>query len=104
MISGRQAWGILVAGIVGYEVLCADDDLLSAVVDEWLVTRPVLTRAVIAAVSLHLANLLPWYADVLSKRLWREVYEFGQSAKGNLWFTNWATTRTVEGLSTLRAR
>jgi len=74
MISGKQAWAILAAGIITYEVLCDEDQLLSVVVDEWLVTHPLATRAVIAAVSLHLANILPWYADPIGKRLWKTIF------------------------------
>jgi len=49
-------------------------------VDEWLVSRPVLTRAIIAALALHLGNMLPVRYDVVSlgffvmrkaKRNWR---------------------------------
>lgn len=56
MISGKQAWGVMAAAIVAYELACDDDQLLSVVVDDWLVTRPVTTRLVIAAVAGHLAN------------------------------------------------
>ena len=48
--------------------------------DGWLDCRPLLTRAVIAALALHLGNLLPARYDVVSlgffamrkaKRCWR---------------------------------
>jgi hypothetical protein len=37
---------------------CKDSELLSEGVDEWLTCRPLLTRAVIAAMALHLANAI----------------------------------------------
>jgi hypothetical protein len=57
-LNARQAWAVLAAGVVGYEVACKDGQLLSEGVDEWLVSRPILTRAVIAALALHLGNAL----------------------------------------------
>lgn len=65
-ITGKQAWAIMAAGIIAYEFSCSEDQLLSVIVDEWLITHPILTRAVIAAVSLHLINGLPAYADPLA--------------------------------------
>lgn len=73
-ISGKQAWAILTGGIVVYEITCDEDQLLSVIVDEWLISHPLLTRVAIGAVSLHLANLLPWYADPLGKRLWKKIF------------------------------
>jgi hypothetical protein len=35
-------------------------------VDEWLVSKPILTRAAIAAVALHLGNAVPKRYDVVS--------------------------------------
>ena len=49
--------------IVAYEIACDDDELLSVVVDGWLVSHPVLTRVVIGSVAGHLGNLLPTWGD-----------------------------------------
>ena len=70
---GEQAWAVLAAGIVGYEIACNENELLSVAVDRWLVSRPVVTRVVIAVVALHLLNVLPYYADPLGKRAWRAI-------------------------------
>lgn len=72
--NGKQAWAILAALIISYEIVCESDQLLSVVVDEWLETHPVLTRVIIGGVALHLLNSLPWYADPLGKRLWRTIF------------------------------
>jgi hypothetical protein len=74
MISGRQAWAAMAVGIVIYEVRADEGQLLSEIVDEWLESHPVLTRAAVGAVALHLLNLLPWYADPLGKRLWKRIF------------------------------
>ena len=65
-MNARQAWALLAAGVLGYEVVCRDGQLLSECVDEWLMSRPILTRAVIAALALHLGNALPARYDVVS--------------------------------------
>ena len=65
-MNARQAWALLAAGVVGYEVACRDGQLLSEGVDEWLLSRPVLTRTVIAALALHLGNAVPERYDVVS--------------------------------------
>jgi hypothetical protein len=43
-MNARQAWALMAAGVLGYEVVCKDGQLLSECVDEWLVSRPILTR------------------------------------------------------------
>ena len=65
-MNAKQAWALLAAGVLSYEIYCKDGELLSECVDKWLVCKPVLTRAVIAALSLHLANALPARYDVVS--------------------------------------
>jgi hypothetical protein len=65
-MNARQAWALLAAGVIGYEVACKEGQLLSQCVDEWLSSRPILTRAAIAALALHLGNALPERYDVVS--------------------------------------
>jgi hypothetical protein len=65
-INARQAWALIAAGVLGYEVVCKDGQLLSQCVDEWLVSKPILTRAAIAALALHLGNAVPERFDVVS--------------------------------------
>lgn len=65
-MTGRQAWALMAAGIVTYEVFAARQgagQLLSEVCDEWLVSHPVTTRAIVAGVALHLINGLPTAVD-----------------------------------------
>lgn len=57
-ITGKHAWAILAGLIVAYEFAAEEEQLLSSVVDEWLEGRPIITRAVILALALHLANCI----------------------------------------------
>jgi hypothetical protein len=65
-MNARQAWALIAAGVLGYEVVCKDGQLLSQCVDEWLISKPILTRAAIAALALHLGNAVPQRYDVVS--------------------------------------
>ncbi|MFL0295153.1 hypothetical protein ACJH6J_29615 [Mycobacterium sp. SMC-18] len=65
-MSAKQAWAILTAGVLSYEIACRDGQLLSEGVDDWLISRPILTRAAIAAMALHLGNAVPKRYDVVS--------------------------------------
>jgi hypothetical protein len=35
-MNAKQAWALLAAGVLGYEVVCKDGQLLSECVDEWV--------------------------------------------------------------------
>jgi len=65
-MNAKQAWAILTAGVLSYEIACREGQLLSEGVDEWLISRPILTRAAIAAMALHLGNAVPKHYDVVS--------------------------------------
>jgi hypothetical protein len=66
-MNARQAWVLLAAGVLGYDVVCKDGQLPSECVDEWLIARPILTRAAIATLALHLGNAVPERYDVVSQ-------------------------------------
>jgi len=52
-------------GVLGYEVVCKEGQLLSEWVDEWLVSQPIMTRAAITALdAFHLGNAIPERYDV----------------------------------------
>lgn len=65
-MNAKHAWALLAAGVLGYEIACKDGQLLSECVDQWLAARPILTRAAIAALALHLGNAVPKRYDVVS--------------------------------------
>lgn len=60
------AWLILVSAIVGYEVACPRDELLSRAWDRYLELWPILARLVPVIVALHLINVLPRWCDPLA--------------------------------------
>ena len=84
VFRGEHAWAVLAVGVIGYEVACDDEELLSVAVDRWLISHPFITRTAIAAVSLHLLNLMPWWADALSQRLWKKIFGAVKSRKVNV--------------------
>ena len=65
-MSAKQAWGVIAAGVLAYELACNDGELLSEGVDDWVTSRPMLTRTVIAALALHLGNAVPPRFDPVS--------------------------------------
>lgn len=65
-MNAKQAWALIAAGVLSYELYCQDGELLSECVDGWLRSRPILTRAVIAALALHLGNAVPVRYDIVS--------------------------------------
>jgi hypothetical protein len=62
----KQAWVKLTAGLLSYESACRDGQLPSETVGERLISQPVLTRAAITAMTLHLGNAIPKRYDVVS--------------------------------------
>ena len=52
-INAKQAWGVIAAGVLAYELACNEGELLSEGVDDWMATKPILTRTLIAALALH---------------------------------------------------
>jgi hypothetical protein len=65
-VNAKQAWGVLAAGVLAYELVCKEGELLSEGVDDWVATKPILTRTVIAALALHLGNAVPSRFDPIS--------------------------------------
>jgi len=65
-MNAKQAWGVIAAGVLAYELACNEGELLSEGVDDWVATKPILTRAVIAALALHLGNAVPTRFDPVS--------------------------------------
>ncbi len=63
MRAGDIAWCAIGAGVLTYEVLAPEDELLSESVDRALLRRPTITRIAITLVACHLLNLLPTWAD-----------------------------------------
>uniref|UniRef100_UPI003F58BABB DUF7427 family protein n=1 Tax=Tsukamurella tyrosinosolvens TaxID=57704 RepID=UPI003F58BABB len=58
-MNSKHAWGVLGAYVVGWELHAARRGLplLSEIIDEWLVSHPVLTYGTIFLLAAHLANV-----------------------------------------------
>ncbi|OBJ50623.1 DUF7427 family protein [Mycobacterium asiaticum] len=63
MRPAHKALVALASGALTYNLLADDHETISEGVDELLTTHPVLTRAVIAMLALHLANAVAEKAD-----------------------------------------
>lgn len=58
-LTAGNGWRVIVAGVLAYEVLCVEEELLSRGMDRLLERHPVWPRAVVLLVALHLVNFLP---------------------------------------------
>ena len=58
-VTGEIAWAAMGLGIVAYEIVAPDDQLLSEAVDRFLLKHPHITRAAIVLIAAHLLNLIP---------------------------------------------
>lgn len=63
--TGEKAWAALGLVIVVYEIVAPPNELLSEVVDRFLIKHPVVTRIVVAGIALHLLNMIPDRFDPL---------------------------------------
>lgn len=63
MRPSDRAWIVLGAGVVAWDTSCGDGNTLSEAADAYLLSHPWLTRAVVAAVALHLTNAVPQTLD-----------------------------------------
>lgn len=66
MRASDKAWLTLAAGVVVWDVACPRGEMLSEASARYATARPVLSRAVIGYVAIHLMHLLPPRCDPLS--------------------------------------
>lgn len=62
-MTAKHGWALIIGGVLVYEVLCAEGELLSEGVDKAIDKHPILTRAAVLIVAGHLANLIPQSVD-----------------------------------------
>lgn len=62
-LRARDAWLILVAHIVLYEIACPLGQTYSEEADRWIEAHPVRTRILVLLVALHLINAIPSRVD-----------------------------------------
>lgn len=57
------AWTALATGVVIWDVVCEDDEMLSEASARYAKRHPVLAYVVIGSVAAHLVNRIPKWAD-----------------------------------------
>lgn len=67
ILTAGRGWKALLTAIAVYEVLCAEDELLSRGFDRLMVKHPVWPRIIVLAFALHLINWIPQRVDPVSK-------------------------------------
>lgn len=99
----KQVWAAIFVSVLIYNSTAEDGDLLSEQVDRWLETHPILTRATIAVLAAHLANLVSPQYDVISfgfmavrKVGWRQRSARWTVAKGAIAGGACATSTSVK--------
>lgn len=65
MRPADKAWVVLGLGILVYNVMAMDDELMSEAADRYLKFHPWLTRVIVGLVAAHLCNVLPRRLDPL---------------------------------------
>lgn len=58
-LTANRAWGVIGIGVLLYEIVANDGELLSEGADRALEAHPILTRLGVVVVALHLINALP---------------------------------------------
>lgn len=65
-LTAGKGWTTLVGSILVYEIVCAEDELLSRGLDRLMERHPVWPRIAVLAVAFHLINWLPERFDPVS--------------------------------------
>jgi len=65
-LTASNGWKGLIAAVAVYEVVCAEEELLSRGLDRLMARHPVWPRAAVLVVALHLINWLPARFDPLA--------------------------------------
>lgn len=58
-LTASTGWKAIVAGVLAYEALCVEEELLSRGFDRLLERHPVWPRIAVIVVALHLINFFP---------------------------------------------
>lgn len=59
LAPGELAWATLGLGVVAYNSLTSDGQMLSEQADRWVERHPILTRTIVGVVAAHVANAAP---------------------------------------------
>ena len=64
-LNAANGWKTVLAVVIAYEAICAEEELLSRGMDRLLVAHPVWPRIAVLVVAFHLINWLPKPVDPL---------------------------------------
>jgi hypothetical protein len=59
LAPGELAWATLGLGVIAYNSLTSEGQMLSEQADRWVDRHPVLTRTIVGVVAAHVANAAP---------------------------------------------
>ncbi len=62
--DGDYAWIAIGVGVLVYDLLAREDELLSEAADRYMGLHPWLWRAAVLATALHVTNAIPEYLDI----------------------------------------
>lgn len=65
-VRAGHGWAVLGAGVLAWEVLCAEGEMLSHGFDRLIARHPVWPRVVVVLVAAHVGNLIPARFDPVS--------------------------------------
>ena len=80
MKPANIAWGVIATGVLAYEFLCPEGELLSEGFDGYVSRFPVTARVLPLILTLHVINALPSRFDpvhrgsVLLAALWKDLH------------------------------
>ena len=63
VLTAGNGWKAIVAGVLAYEALCVEEELLSRGMDRLLEKHPVWPRIAVLVVAFHLVNWIPERVD-----------------------------------------
>lgn len=69
MRAGDRAWIALGIGVGAYELLCAEDELMSEAASRYMLRHPWLVRFIAFTLAAHVCSLLPPAVDPLHRLL-----------------------------------
>lgn len=59
LAPGELAWATLGLGVVAYNSMTSEGQMLSEQADRWVDRHPILTRTIVGVVAAHVANAAP---------------------------------------------
>ena len=65
-LTAKNGWQTLIAGVIAFEIACAEGEMLSHGMDRLLEKYPIWPRIAVVLLAAHVANLIPTKYDAVS--------------------------------------